>query len=79
MAMLLLCRLLKRPSASVDARYSYLANKFKLEASLLPATDRYENEDWVDPITGLAARVNFASSGYASGWAMNVVARKHEQ
>jgi hypothetical protein len=71
-------RLLERPSASVDAlvgaRYSYLDNKFKLEAGLLPARDRYESEDWVDPVIGLAARVTFAANWYASGWAMNAVA-----
>jgi hypothetical protein len=71
-------RLLERPSASVEAlvgaRYSYLDNKFKLEAGLLPARDKYESEDWVDPIIGLAARVTFAANWYASGWAMNAVA-----
>ena len=40
----------------------------------MPARDRYESEDWVDPIIGLVARVTFAANWYASGWAMNAVA-----
>lgn len=71
-------RLLDRDSFSVDAlggiRYTYLDNKFKLGAGLLPEASRNANDSWYDPILGVTMHAKAGIHWYVSGWAMAAVA-----
>jgi hypothetical protein len=70
-------RIVNRDFLNVDllagARWTYLDNKFDLEAGSLPGRNRHENEDWLDTLLGISGRVEMGASWYASGWAMTGV------